>query len=211
MWYNTPKNRPDWAAAEAHLAGADPKLGAVIRRIGPCGLAPLGRFPGDAFVVLAKALFSQQISSGAAAAIWGRYRGLFPRRRPTAVGTLGLSDAVLREVGLSRQKVDYLRDLAGHFDGKRLPLKRFPQMTDDEIVAALTEIHGIGRWTAEMFLMFVLVRPDVFPVADLGIQKSVAAVWGLEHPVGKERLVGIAERWRPFRTVACWYLWRMSD
>jgi DNA-3-methyladenine glycosylase II len=211
MWYSSPKNLPDWSAAETHLSVADPKLAVLIRRIGPCRLAPLGRFPSDSFLILAKAVFSQQISAGVAAVLFARYRELFPRKRPTAVGTLGLTDGQWRLVGLSRQKTAYLRDLALHFAEGRLPLEEFRGMEDAAIVTALTDIHGIGQWTAEMFLMFVLVRPDVFPVADLGIQKNLAAVWGLRHPIEKKRMIRIAEGWRPWRTVACWYLWRMTD
>ena len=211
MWYRSPKDLPDWTAAEAHLRAADARLGAVVERIGPCRLVPLGRYPSDSFLTLCKALFSQQISSAVAAVLFARFRGLFPRKRPIPELVLKLTDEQLRSCGLSRQKMAYVRDLAQHFADGRIPLQDFPHMDDEAIIESLTAVHGIGRWTAEMFLMFVLVRPDVLPVDDLGIQKNMAAVLGKRHPLKKKRMIQFAEPWRPYRTVACWYLWRMTD
>lgn len=211
MWYSNPNTPPDWSVAQEHLSAADPVMRDIIARVGPCMLTPLGRFPGNALKMLCQSIFSQQISTAAAKAIFTRFRALFPRQKPTPELILKLTDGQMRDVGLSRQKIAYLRDLATHFADGRIPLRKFPQMTDEEIIGRLTDVHGIGRWTAEMFLMFVMVRPDVLPVDDLGIQKNMAAAYGKRHPMKKKRMAALAEAWQPWRTVACWYLWRMTE
>ncbi len=206
MWLKRRRDMTDWSGAVARLRG-DGALGPVVRRVGACTLGPRG----DYFVSLAQAIYSQQLSGKIAALLFGRYRGLFPGRRPTAARTLKLSDGQLRSSGLSRQKMAYLRDLARHFEAGKIPMRRLAAMTDEEIIAALTAVHGIGRWTAEMFLIFNLNRPDVFPVDDLGVRKGVQRVFGLAEVPGAKACVAYGEGWRPWRTVATWYLWRSGQ
>jgi DNA-3-methyladenine glycosylase II len=211
MWFLPPKVKPDWSAAEAHLRAADPIIAGIVDRVGPCTLVPLGKFPGNAFMILCQSIFTQQISTAVATVLFARFRKLFPRSRPTPELTLTLADDQLRSVGLSRQKMAYIRDLARHFVDGRLTLRQFPRMDDEAIIAALTDVHGIGRWTAEMFLMFVMVRPDVLPVDDLGIQKNLAKAYNKRHPLKKKQMLALTELWRPYRTVGSWYLWRMTE
>ena len=211
MWFEQRAVRATWAPAVTYLAKVDPRLGAVIRRVGPCTLAPRR----DYFVVLCKAIFTQQISTAVATTLFGRFRELFPQRRPTPAAVLevlkGEKPEVLRHCGLSRQKAAYLQDLAQHFLDNRIPTRRLASMDDEAVIEALVNVKGIGRWTAEMFLIFVLNRPDVFPVDDLGLAEGVRDVRGLDERPGKKALLEIGEKWRPWRTVATWYLWRRSS
>src|SRR5687767_9199644 len=206
MWFDRPPGVPNWSAAEAHLRRADPALARVIDRVGPCTLAPRR----DYFVVLCKAIFTQQISTAVATVLFGRFRELFPQRRPTPAAVLealkGEKPEVLRHCGLSRQKAAYLQDLAQHFLDNRIPTRRLASMDDEAVIEALVNVKGIGRWAAEMFLIFVLNRPDVFPVDDLGLAEGVRDVCGLHERPGKKALLEIGEKWRPWRTVATWYL-----
>lgn len=203
MWFTPRNSTPDWAPALRHLT-RDPALRAVIKRVGPCTLAPRR----DYFIALAQAIFTQQIATSVAVVLFNRYRDLFPRRTPTPAATLALTPAQLAAVGLSRRKADYLRDLAAHFADGRLPTRRFNRMPDDAIIDALTAIHGIGRWTAEMFLIFCLNRPDVFPVDDLGIRRGIQRLHGLPDEPTPRACLPYAAAWQPYRTVATWYLWR---
>src|ERR1051325_7522595 len=173
MWFEPPPADPDWKRAARHLRRADPVLAKVIDRVGPCTLHPRR----DYFVVLCKAIFTQQISTPVAAVLFGRFRELFPLRRPTpALVAEALANnhvEVLRKCGLSRQKAAYLQDLSRHFLDGRVPTRRLGRMSDEEVIEALVEVKGIGRWTAEMFLIFTLNRPDVLPVDDLGLREGV--------------------------------------
>ncbi len=203
----TPRISTDpWAAAVRHLS-KDPVLRALIKRVGPCTLCPRR----DYFVVLSRAIYSQQISTRVAEVLFKRYRALFPAQRPTPRRTLDVlqgDESCYTGIGLSRQKRLYLIDLASHFLDGRIPTRKLAAMTDDQIIESLTAVHGIGRWTAEMFLMFVMNRPDCLPVDDLGLQTAVRDVYQLsERPKSKE-LFKLAEIWQPHRTVATWYLWR---
>jgi DNA-3-methyladenine glycosylase II len=210
MWFDPIPGKPDWSAAARHLAKADPTLAPVIRRVGPCGLAPRR----DYFVLLSKAIFSQQLSVKVAAVLFARFRDQFPQKRPTPQAALKFLDgdeAQIRRIGLSRQKASYLRDLAQHFVDGRIPTRKLSRMEDEAVVDALIGVKGIGRWTAEMFLMFVLNRPDVLPVDDLGLREGVRELYGLEkRPTGAE-VTALAEPWRPYRTVATWYVWRRNS
>lgn len=192
--------------AEGHLRRADRVLGAAISEIGPCGLDEVQR--ADPLRALAESIIHQQLSIRAAATIHRRFLDLFPRRRPSARRILDLPDDELRGVGLSAQKVRYLRDLADSVRRRRLPLRRLQDMDDDEVVEALTEVKGIGRWTAHMYLIFRLGRLDVLPVDDLGIVDAARLLYGLDERPGADELARIAEPWRPYRSVASWYLWR---
>lgn len=204
---------PDWSQATRHLSGVDRRLARVIERVGPCTLSPRR----DYFVVLCQAIFTQQISTAVATTLFGRFRDLFPMRRPTPALVLkvlsggeggGVSVDVLKHCGLSRQKAAYLKDLAEHFADGRIVTRRIVSMSDEEVIETLVRVKGIGRWTAEMFLIFTLNRPDVLPVDDLGLRVGVQRLFKLpERPTAKQA-TELAEPWRPYRTVATWYLWR---
>src|SRR5271170_953207 len=163
-------------AAIRHLKRADPVMAAIIKEVGPFEI----RVSPRRFQALARAIMFQQLAGSAATAIYGRVVALFPGRSfPTPGQLLASPDEDLRKAGLSRQKILYLRDLAGHVANKSLNFHRFGRMSDDEVIADLTRVKGIGRWTAEMFLMFNLGRPDVFPLDDLGLRSAARQAYGL--------------------------------
>jgi DNA-3-methyladenine glycosylase II len=194
----------DYARARRVLARRDPVIAALMRAHGACGLARAQY--EDPFRALVQAIVSQQLSTKAARTIGRRlvelHGGVLTPQTVRAS-----SDDALRGVGLSGQKLRYLRDLCQKVQDGSLALSSLSDLPDDEVIAALTQVKGIGRWTAEMFLMFRLHRPDVLPVNDLGIMKAVQQVYGLRKPPTAARLTEIGESWRPFRSVACWYLW----
>ena len=198
----------DYARARRLLARRDPVLRDLMRRYGSCGLADSQHT--DPFKALVHAIVSQQLSSKAAATISARFDALFGGF-PTPPQVEAVSDEQLRSVGLSGQKIGYIRDLCRHIRDRSLPLDDFDAMPDEEVIATLTCVKGIGRWTAEMFLMFRLHRPDVLPVGDLGIVKAVQRAYRLRKVPTADRLVRIGESWRPYRSVACWYLWASLD
>jgi DNA-3-methyladenine glycosylase II len=196
-----------YARARRILMRRDPVLGAAIKRIGPCRMAERQR--QDHLSALVGAIVGQQLSTKAAATIFGRFVALFPEGRITSSAAMGaLSDEALRGVGLSGQKVSYLRDLCGRIADGRLRLEELNHLPDDAVIERLTEVRGFGRWTAEMFLMFRLHRPDVLPVDDLGIVNAVQKLYGLRKRPDSKRLLKMGERWRPYRSVASWYLWQ---
>ena len=198
----------DYARAQRLLSRRDPVIRDLMRRFGPCGLAQAQHT--DPLRALIHAIISQQLSTRAAATIEGRFRALFDgAATPSQVANM--SDAQLRSVGLSGQKVRYLRDLCQRVEAGSLPLAALSLMADEEVIAALTQVKGIGRWTAEMFLMFRLQRPDVLPVDDLGIVKAVQRAYRLRKTPTAKRLIRLGESWRPYRSVACWYLWASLD
>ena len=197
----------DYTRARRLLARRDPVIGDLMRRHGACGLAESQHT--DPFTALVHAIIGQQLSTKAAATIRRRFDALFDALTPEAVARVG--DDRLRGVGLSGQKLAYIRDLCARISSGALPLDHLEQLSDAEIVEKLTQVKGIGRWTAEMFLMFRLHRPDVLPVGDLGIVKAVQRAYGLRKPPTPERLTRIGEPWRPYRSVACWYLWASLD
>jgi DNA-3-methyladenine glycosylase II len=201
--------KTNWSKATRHLR-RDPVMKRVIEVVGPCTIQP----QRDHFVLLCRAIYSQQISSKVAKVLFGRFCERFDGRRPTPAAVselLSRADADMAGCGLSRQKRGYLMDLAQHFQDKRIPSRKLPRMSDEEIIEALTAVKGIGRWTAEMFLMFVLNRPDVLPVDDLGLQNIMKRAYGLRGRPKAAKMKKIAEAWRPYRTVASWYLWRVAD
>lgn len=192
----------------AHLCAADGRLASVIKRIGP---PQLGR-EADAWRALSSSIIGQQISVHAARAIRGRFAALAEGGHyPTPEHLLALDDETLRGAGLSRGKVLSLRDLAGHLADGRIDAARFEQMEDEDIIAALLPVRGIGRWTVEMFLLFSLHRLDVWAVDDLGLRNAVWRLYELHERPGKEVMHRIAAPWQPFRGVASWYLWRSLD
>ena len=196
----------DLARARRHLMRRDPVLGAIIKRHGACGIKT--NRADDIFAALVQAIVSQQLSTRAAATIFGRLRALMPdgsTPRPEAI--LALSDEQLRAVGLSRQKTAYLRDLSSKALAGEVRTDALGAMSDEEIIAELTRIKGIGRWTVEMILIFRLARPDVLPVGDLGIVRAFQKAYRLRSVPDARRMEKIAAAWRPYRSVASWYLW----
>jgi DNA-3-methyladenine glycosylase II len=199
----------DYAVARRALLRRDPVLAAIIRRHGACGLgAARDRF--DHFSMIVRAIVFQQLSTKAATTIHGRLLALMPAGADAAC-LAALSDEQLRGAGISRQKAGYLRDLCRQVSEGTVRLDALDEMSDDEVVEALTTIKGVGRWTAEMFLIFRLQRPDVLPVGDLGIITAVQRAYRLRKPPTPERLRKIGEAWRPYRSIASWYLWRSLD
>ncbi len=202
----------DVEAASAHLARVDRKLGAWMRRIGPIGADPRWKQPFDPVDALARAILYQQLSGKAAATIVGRVEAAIGARKLHA-DTLGrIDDATLRACGVSGNKTLALRDLCRRAEAGEIPTTRqMAGMHEDEIVAALTPVRGIGRWTVEMMLMFRLGRPDVLPVDDLGIRKGAQIVDRSECMPAPKALLARGERWGPYRTWASLYLWRIAD
>ncbi len=194
----------NYTKARRSLARRDPVLRDLMRRHGACGLADSQHT--DPFRALVHAIISQQLSTRAAAAIAARVDALLDGSS-TPASLAQVSDAQLRSAGLSGQKVSYLRALCERVTGGSLSLEALDSMPDEEVIAALTQVKGIGRWTAEMFLMFRLHRPDVLPVGDLGIGKAVQRAYRLRTLPSPTRLLRLGESWRPYRSVACWYLW----
>jgi DNA-3-methyladenine glycosylase II len=195
----------EYDRARRILMRRDPTLGATIKRIGACGMA--SRQHADHLTALVRSIVGQQLSAKAAATIFGRLRASFPDGQITAAAVDALDDATLRGVGLSGQKLSYLRDLVARISDGRLQLDELDALPDEAVIERLTTVKGFGRWTAEMFLMFRLNRPDVLPVADLGITTAVQRVYRLRQRPNATRLTKIGEAWRPYRSVACWYLW----
>jgi len=194
----------DYTKARRHLARRDPVLRDLIRACGPCGLA--ARMHTNPFKALARAIVGQQLSAKAAATIFSRFEALY-ESFPTPAQVLATPDDRLRGVGLSAQKLRYLKDLCKHLEEGQLPLDALHQMEDEAVIETLTRVKGVGRWTAEMFLIFRLQRPDVLPVGDLGIVNAVRRAYKLRKAPSPDRLRRIGEAWRPYRSVACWYLW----
>jgi DNA-3-methyladenine glycosylase II len=199
----------DYTRARRVLLRRDPILAALIRRHGPCGLVAARR--ADHFSALVRAITGQQLSTKAAATIYARMAALMPGGVPTPEGFAALTDEQLRAAGMSRQKIAYLRDLCAKVTKGTLDLQSLDALSDDEVIAALVTVKGIGRWSAEMFLIFRLLRPDVLPVADLGIVVAVQRAYKLRKRPTAERLRTLGEAWRPYRSVASWYLWRSLD
>ncbi len=194
--------------ARTHLSKADPVLARIIAEVGALGIQPRR----ERFQALVRNIIFQQLAGAAANAIYGRFVGLFPGVEfPSPQQVLAKTDAQLRSVGLSEKKVLYIKDLAAHVRDGKLNFHRFHRMTDEEIVAHLTQVKGIGKWTAEIFLMFNLGRPDVMPADDLGVQNAVQRHYRMRQRPNRKRLLKHAERWRPYRTAAAWYLWRSLD
>lgn len=188
----------------------DPALGVIIKRIGACGMADAQR--EDPFHALVETIVGQQLSMKAAATIFGRFLKLFLAGRfPSPAEIARVTDEQLRSVGFSRQKVSYLRDLCARLEAGTLALDRLDALADEQVVETLTAVKGIGRWSAEMILMFKLHRPDVLPVDDLGIVKAVQRTYGMRNRPKPARITAVGEKWRPYRSVACWYLWASLD
>jgi len=217
---------PDQAVA--HLHRADPVMSRIIREVGPFAMRHDGT---DPFRSLARAIIFQQLSGKAAGTIYARFVALFegsaeeltlvrrtdpawsPLREPfpEPAAVLALTDEQMRSAGLSRQKIAALRSLAEHFLAGELGDEPFATLPDDQVIERLTRVRGIGRWTAEMFLMFHLRRADVLPVNDIGINRAIMRHYGLDAMPKPDEVRAIGAPWRPWATVACWYLWRSED
>jgi 3-methyladenine DNA glycosylase/8-oxoguanine DNA glycosylase len=202
--------RPDrHLAATDALAALDPVLADLVAAHGPMRLG--ARPPVSArFEALARSIAFQQLAGAAAATIWGRVRALVPGPF-TAEAVLAVPDEALAGAGLSGAKRAALQDLALHVVDGRVELDRMGRMPDDEVVAELVQVRGIGTWTAEMFLLFTLHRLDVWPVTDLGVRNGYARAFGLDAPPAPKELQALGERFRPHRSVVAWYCWRAAD
>ena len=190
-----------------HFRRADPTLHGVIRQVGPCTLRP----HRNRFGMLVRSIISQQISLAASRTIRERLEKLVAPRSLVPEAIAALSFDQLRGVGLSRQKATYISDLAHKVADGTVPLARLGRLSDEEVIEALTQVNGIGRWTAQMFLIFSLGRPDVFPVDDLGVRMAIADLYRLSERPAKEDLLAIGRRWSPYASIGSWYCWRYLD
>jgi DNA-3-methyladenine glycosylase II len=193
-------------AAIRHLCGIDPILASIIAKHGPYRLTQ--RSP--TFETLARSITFQQLHGRAAKAIFERVKRATGGRL-TASGFLELSEDDLRGCGLSRQKIASIRDLAERVQRKEIRFRKLPDLSDEQIIATLSQVRGVGVWTVQMFLMFALERPNVLPVTDLGIRSAIAKAYGLPGLPKPAEIDVISSRWHPYCTVACWYLWRSLD
>lgn len=192
--------------ALSHLKKADPVLAGIIRSVGPYAM----EFRPPVFDSLVRSIVFQQVSGNVARVIYGRLSDAL-KANVTPKAVLRLTPERMRELGLSGQKVKYIRDLAEKTASGAVRFEGLPAASDDEVIAALTQVKGIGVWTAQMFLMFALERPDVLPTGDLGIRKAMQLAYELDELPKPEKMEEIATPWRPYCTAACWYLWRSLD
>jgi DNA-3-methyladenine glycosylase II len=192
-----------------HLKRVDPVLARVIESVGPCRIQM--RTDGTHYQALMRAIVFQQLSGKAASTILSRVNALFTDDLPTPDAVLATSDERLRAAGLSRQKIGYLRDLSSKVLSGELPLDSVDAMGDDDLIAHLVQVKGIGRWTAQMFLMFRLGRPDVLPELDLGIQNAIRRAYGKRKRPTPKQVKRIGAKWSPHSSVASWYLWRSLE
>jgi DNA-3-methyladenine glycosylase II len=195
--------------ALAHLRRVDPVLGEIIARVGPCRMET--RRTGTHYDALVRSIVFQQLSGKAAGTIHRRFTELYPGKRPRAELVRVTEEDQLRSAGLSRQKIGYLRDLSARVADKSLPLAHLGRLSDDAIIDHLVQVKGIGRWTSQMFLMFRLGRLDVLPELDLGVQNAIQRAYGMEKRPTPKDVLRIGEKWRPYASVASWYLWRSLE
>ena len=205
-----PSRRQLLAAADAALGGADPVMATLVARFGPCRL-PVRDSPGGHFGALARSILYQQLAGRAAAAIHARFLALFEGATPTPEAVAAAPDSLLRSAGLSGAKAAAIRDLAERVVDGRLRLDDLARLEDDKVVERLVTVRGIGRWTAEMFLIFTLGRLDVWPVGDYGVRAGFARAHSLDGLPTPSELAELGERYRPWRSVAAWYCWRAVE
>ncbi len=198
------------SAALRHLRAADPAWAGLIRRVGPCRLIVQTYQPYESLV---RAIAYQQLHARAAETILGRFIALFPGDGfPAPAHVLSLSEAAMRGCGLSAAKAAAIRDIAAHAAAGQVPTRRqAARLSDAELIARLTAIRGVGRWTVEMLLMFCLGRPDVLPVDDFGVREGFRVLFGLEAQPKPKELAAMGEAWSPHRSTAAWYLWRAAE
>jgi DNA-3-methyladenine glycosylase II len=194
-----------WTTAKKELKKKDKKLGKLIDSYPTDFLFS----KSDPFLTLSRSIVGQQISVKAAQSVWDKLVSKVKRVTPEKINKTNSN--TLKSVGLSRQKVLYLKNLSQAFINKKLKIESWSKMHDEEIICELTKIKGIGRWTAEMFLIFNLCRADVFPLDDVGMIKGLCRIYDLKYPIKKKELIQIGDKWRPYRSVATWYLWRSLD
>lgn len=200
------KKKPSfWSLAKKELKKNDKKLGKIIDSYSEDFLFS----KSDPFLTLARSIVGQQISVKAAQSIWDKLVIKVEKINPIRIR--GTHSNTLKSVGLSRQKVLYLKNLSGAFINNQLKISSWNKMNDEEIIIELVKIKGIGRWTAEMFLIFNMCRADIFPLDDIGMIKAICKIYNLNYPISKKILIKIGDKWRPYRTVATWYLWRSLD
>jgi DNA-3-methyladenine glycosylase II len=196
---------PYWEDAKSELMRRDRIMKRLIPQFGDMHL--VGR--GDPFTTLARSIVGQQISVKAAETVWQRFLALCTRCTPAQVQKAGLEQ--LATCGLSRRKAEYILDLADHFKAKRVHVDKWTEMEDEEVIAELLQIRGIGRWTAEMFLIFNLLRPNILPLDDVGLLRGISINYFSGEPVSRSDAREVSANWEPWRTVATWYLWRSLD
>ncbi|MFT3788141.1 MAG: hypothetical protein QM770_18555 [Tepidisphaeraceae bacterium] len=208
MWFKSTDTQDRWADAMKHLR-RDPVMRQIIKQVGPCTLVPRR----DYFVKLVQSILSQQVSVAAAASMFRKLSEAMPGKKVTPTNVLTFlttkDDETIRSVGLSRQKRAYVHDLATKFLDGTIKHRQFAKMDDETLIEHLTQIKGIGRWTVEMLLIFAMNRTDVWPVDDLGIQESYRIQFKLKERPKPKELAPLADKWKPWRTVASWYLWRV--
>jgi DNA-3-methyladenine glycosylase II len=193
--------------AISHLKKSDPLLAAVIDKVGPCRI----EYREPEFSTLVRSIVYQQLSGKVASVIFERFLQLLPKKKLTARAVLTLSLADLRSAGLSNAKAAYILDLAEKTEARMIKFQDLPALSDEEVIAILTQVKGVGVWTAHMFLIFALQRPNVLPVGDLGVRSAIKKVYGLEELPKPAEVERIAATWHPHCTVAAWYLWRSLD
>lgn len=197
------------ASGISHLQTADSVMGSLIDRIGPCTLRP--QDSGTHFDHVARAIVYQQLSGRAAGTIYSRFLALYGGDPPTPYKLRETDQDTLRSAGLSRPKISYLRDLAERCLSGELQIDRLHELDDETVIEQLTSVKGIGRWTAQMFLLFRLGRPDVLSELDLGIRKAIQNLYSLPEMPPYSHVAELGERWSPYRSIASWYLWRSLD
>jgi DNA-3-methyladenine glycosylase II len=198
--------------AVAALRDADPVMARLVDEHAAVVRRDLKRErPGDAYAALLRSIVGQQLSTKAARTIYGRMTELFEGHAPTPRQLLAVDPERIRAAGLSYSKISYLRDLAAHVEDGSLELERLPELSDEEVSAQLTAIKGLGQWTADMFMMFHLGRPDILPVGDLGIRRAAQVEYRMRKLPDAKRLEKVATPWRPYRTLACLFLWSSLD
>ena len=200
-------NKPPifWQKAKKTLSNKDKKLSKIIASYPQDYLFS----KSDPFFTLARSIVGQQISVKAAQTVWDRLEAKISKISPKII--IKTHSSTLKSVGLSRQKVNYLKNLANAFIEKKIKLNMWNKMTDEEIVQDLIQIKGIGRWTAEMFLIFNLCRADILPLDDIGMIKALCKLYNIPYPTNRDLIIKIGEKWKPYRSVATWYLWRSLD
>ncbi|MBF6599685.1 MAG: DNA-3-methyladenine glycosylase 2 family protein [Dehalococcoidia bacterium] len=197
----------DAEAARAHLMQADPVMRGIVKRVGPYTIEARG----EPYEALLRSVLYQQLAGAAAAAIERRFLALFGDRIPRPQEMAAAADEDLRAAGLSRQKASYLRSIGEHFVSGEIDNRALRRASDEEVIAEVTRIKGVGRWTADMLLIFCLGRPDVLPVGDLGVRNAMQQAYRLDDPPDAATMERIAECWRPYRSAGTWYLWRRGD
>jgi DNA-3-methyladenine glycosylase II len=202
-----PRPQSPHAKAERHLARVSPPLEALIGRVGPCTLSPMP----DPYRVLVRTIVSQQLGTKAAESISARLEALLGKAGYTPKRFAKITDTDLRACGLSGAKVKSIRDLTARIDSGELPIDAMDTLSDDEVATKLRQVHGIGPWSVDMFLIFCLGRPDVLPVGDFGLRAAVRDMFTMSDLPSVADLQTLAEPWRPFRTIATWYCWRYRD